>query len=88
MTETIEISLTIDQALVLSDWLSRKMHTADMAGLVDDRAVWSPLMKIGGSLETRLSSIFDPAYSEMLNEARERLIRDLGEFGQSQSGAE
>lgn len=78
----MNITLTDDQALVLSDWMDRVMHRQDFAVLVDDRAVWSALLKIAGSLETQLTAIFDPTYSEQLNAARLRLISELGEFGQ------
>ncbi|WP_327634443.1 hypothetical protein OHB24_31240 [Kribbella sp. NBC_00482] len=78
----MKIEMTEDQALVLSDWMSRVLHREDLSALVDDRAVWSALLKINGSLETQLSVIFDPTYSDQLNAARERLISQLGEFGE------
>ncbi len=78
----MKIEMTEDQALVLSDWMSRVLHREDFSALVDDRAVWSALLKINGSLETQLSVIFDPTYSDQLNAARERLISQLGEFGE------
>lgn len=77
----MKIELTDDQALVLSDWMSRVMHRKEFAALIDDRAVWSALLKINGTLETQLSSIFDHSYSEQLEAARQRLIGELGEFG-------
>jgi hypothetical protein len=77
----VRIELTEDQALVLSDWLDRVMHREDFSKVVDDRAVWSALHTISGSLETQLSVIFDPAYGEQLNAARARLIAGLGELG-------
>ncbi|WP_129768200.1 hypothetical protein [Streptomyces sp. L-9-10] len=77
----MRIELTEEQALVLSDWLSRVMHREDFSMLVDDRAVWSPLLTINGTLETQLSSIFSPSYSEQLDAARQHLIGELGEFG-------
>jgi hypothetical protein len=78
----VNIELTNDQALVLSDWMNRVMHREDFSELVDDRAVWSALFRISGSLETQLSSIFDSSYSEQLAAARQRLIGELGEFGE------
>ncbi|MFI0807401.1 hypothetical protein [Streptomyces echinatus] len=78
----MKIELTDDQALVLSDWMSRVMHRAEFSAIVDDRAVWSALLKINGTLETQLSSIFDSSYSDQLAAARRRLISDLGEFGE------
>jgi hypothetical protein len=81
MAESIQISLTVDQAVVLSDWLDRMVHQTKFAEVVDDRAVWSPLLKISGSLERQLPVIFDPKYAERLAEARRRLIAGLGDFG-------
>jgi hypothetical protein len=82
MEPFVRIDLTDDQALVLSDWLDRVMHREDFSAVVDDRAVWSALLKISGTLETQLSSIFDSPYAEQLAAARERLTGDLGGFGQ------
>ncbi len=78
----MNIELTDDQALVLSDWMNRVMHRESFSAIVDDRAVWSALFKISGALETQLSSIFDPSYTEHLDAARRRLIGQLGEFGE------
>ncbi|MFD8326491.1 hypothetical protein [Streptomyces lydicus] len=79
----MKIELTGDQALVLSDWLHRVMHKEDFSNVVDDRAVWSALLRISGNLETGLPQIFDSAYSEQLEAARTRLIAELGDFGQA-----
>ncbi|MFG2400313.1 hypothetical protein [Streptomyces lydicus] len=79
----MQIELTGDQALVLSDWLNRVMHKEDFSNVVDDRAVWSALFRISGNLETGLPQIFDSAYSDQLEAARKRLIAELGDFGQS-----
>lgn len=81
MRNKVEISLTLDQAIVLSDWLDRVMHQPAFTRVVDDRAVWSPLLRISGSLETTLSEVFDPQYADKLAEAKRRLLADLGEFG-------
>ncbi|MFI1163383.1 hypothetical protein ACH4UM_07175 [Streptomyces sp. NPDC020801] len=77
----MKFELTDDQALVLSDWMNRFMHREEFSALVDDRAVWSALFRISGALETQLSSIFDSSYSDRLEAARQRLIGELGEFG-------
>jgi hypothetical protein len=79
--ELVQVSLTRDQAIVLSDWLDRVMHQKAFAQIIDDRAVWSPLLRISGSLEASLSEVFDPKYHERLLEARERLLAELGDFG-------
>lgn len=78
----VKIELTDDQALVLFDWMSRVMHRTEFSAIVDDRAVWSALFKINGTLETQLSSIFDSSYADQLTAARQRLISELGEFGE------
>jgi hypothetical protein len=57
------------------------MHEEEFGRIVDDRALWSPLLKISGSLETTLSEVFDPDYDRILSEARSRLPEQLGEFG-------
>lgn len=78
----MNIALTDDQALVLSDWLERVMHRPDFVAVVDDRAAWSPLLAISRSLDKQLTTIFDPAYVEKLEMARARLMDELGDFGQ------
>ncbi|PRX97730.1 hypothetical protein [Allonocardiopsis opalescens] len=78
--DDVTLSLTADQALVLSDWLDRAMHTAAFEAAVDDRAVWSPLLSISAALDKRLVMVFDPAYRTRLEQARERLIEELGDF--------
>jgi len=76
------IKLTRDQALVLSDWLDRMIGTAEFDGLVaQDRAVWSPIYKVSGTLETSLAEVFMPNYGARLDAARERLLDTLGEVG-------
>jgi hypothetical protein len=77
----MDITLTNDQALVLSDWLERVMGRPDFAAIVDDRAVWSPLLAISRGLDKQLTAIFDPAYVEKLEVARARLMDELGDFG-------
>ncbi|OPG12325.1 hypothetical protein [Microbispora sp. GKU 823] len=78
------INLTQDQALVLSDWLDRVIGTAEFDDLVgEDRAVWSPIHLIAGTLETSLVEVFMPDYSGRLDAARKRLLQTLGELGRS-----
>jgi hypothetical protein len=58
------IRLTKDQAFVLSDWLHRMMGTPSFNNLVnEERAVWSPLYTIAGTLDKSLVEIFMPDYS-------------------------
>lgn len=77
----MEIELSDDQALVLSDWLDRVMHKAEFAAVVDDRAVWSALLRVSGALDTQIPAIFSSSYADRLREAQDRLITELGDFG-------
>ncbi|MDI6105915.1 hypothetical protein QLQ12_45830 [Actinoplanes sp. NEAU-A12] len=80
--DELAIKLTRDQALVLSDWLDRMMGTAAFDNLVnEERAVWSPLYSIAGTLDKSLVEIFMPDYSGRLHNARERLLDSLGDIG-------
>ncbi|MEU2397109.1 hypothetical protein ABZ767_06305 [Streptomyces pseudogriseolus] len=70
--EAITIRLTRDQAFVLSDWLYQVMFQSDdLQGIVHDRAIWSPIYAISGTLDKTLSEIFMP------EAAKERLRADL-----------
>ncbi|MCX4620899.1 hypothetical protein [Streptomyces albogriseolus] len=76
--EAITIKLTRDQAFVLSDWLYQVMFQSDdLEGIVHDRAVWSPIYAISGTLDKTLSEIFMPDYGPRLQAAKERLRADL-----------
>ncbi|MEU1512965.1 hypothetical protein ABZ490_12505 [Streptomyces sp. NPDC005811] len=76
--EAISIRLTRDQAFVLSDWLYQVMFQSDdLEGIVRDRAVWSPIYAISGTLDKALSEIFMPDYGPRLEAAKQRLRADL-----------
>ncbi|MFJ3792675.1 hypothetical protein [Kitasatospora sp. NPDC090091] len=77
--EPITITFTRDQALVLSDWLYQAMDRSDVLEelLKTDRAVWSPIYTISGTLEKSLVEIFKPDYDELLKAARQRLLVDM-----------
>lgn len=77
--EPIAIKLTRDQALVLSDWLYQAMHRSDVLDdlLKTDRAVWSPIYAISGTLERTLTEIFTPDYDERMKAARQRLLVEM-----------
>lgn len=76
--EAITIRLTHDQAFVLSDWLYQVMFQSDdLEGIVHDRAVWSPIYAISGTLDKTLTEIFLPEYGPRLEAAKERLRADL-----------
>ncbi|MFF8402197.1 hypothetical protein ACF06P_11270 [Streptomyces sp. NPDC015684] len=83
--EAISIKLTRDQALVLSDWLYQVMFQSDdLAGIVRERAVWSPIHAISGTLDTALTEIFRPDYASRLEASRERLHTQMyGETSES-----
>ncbi|MCX4763701.1 hypothetical protein OG562_22595 [Streptomyces sp. NBC_01275] len=88
--EAITIKLTRDQALVLSDWLYRAMFRSDdLEGIVSDRAVWSPIYAISGTLDKTLSEVFMPDYGPRLEAAKQRLRVGLyGEGDEPTSPAE
>lgn len=85
MTEgDFTIRLTRDQALVLSDWLYRMIGTSAFDGFVNqDRAVWSPLYRIAGTLESSLAEVLAGDHSHRLTAARQRLLGTLGEVGRA-----
>ncbi|WP_344497873.1 hypothetical protein [Streptomyces enissocaesilis] len=77
--ETVLIKLTRDQAFVLSDWLYEVMMRSDKLGaIVPDRAVWSSIYAISGTLETTLPEVFMPDYAGRLDSARQRLLDAMG----------
>ncbi|MFI1386400.1 hypothetical protein [Embleya sp. NPDC020886] len=68
----VTITLTSDEALVLSDWLYRLQMT-DLSRVVDEPAVWAPIHRIAGTLDKALPELFAPDYNQRLEAARERL---------------
>jgi hypothetical protein len=73
--DEVLIKLTRDQAFVLSDWLYEVMMRSDkLEAIVPDRAVWSGIHAISGTLEARLPDIFMPDYAGRLDAARQRLL--------------
>jgi hypothetical protein len=81
--DDVTIRLTRDQALVLSDWLSRMIGSAEFDRLADqDRAVWSPLYDMDCVLEASLEEVLAPNYSTRLDAARQRLLDTLGQEDQ------
>ncbi|WP_324608117.1 hypothetical protein [Streptomyces sp. 142MFCol3.1] len=56
----------------------------DLQEIVRDRAVWSPIYTISGTLDTTLSEIFMPDYGPRLEAAKQRLRAGLyGEADES-----
>lgn len=76
--EAITIKRTRAQAFVLSDWLYQVMFQSDgLEGIVHDRAVWSPICAISGTLDKTLSELIMADYGPRLEAAEERLRADL-----------
>ncbi|MFG3050824.1 hypothetical protein ACGFZP_07685 [Kitasatospora sp. NPDC048239] len=81
--DPVTISLTRDQAFVLSDWLFEVMIRSDqLAAIVPDEAVWSAVHSISGPLEKELPELFMPDYAGRLEQARNRLIAAAGGDGE------
>lgn len=76
--EAITTRLTRDPAFVLSDWRYQVMFQSDdLQGSVHNRAIWSPIYAIAGTLDKTLSEIFMPDYGPRFEAAKERLRADL-----------
>jgi hypothetical protein len=71
----LELRLTADEAIVLSDWLYKWQ---DEGVLVDDEAVRAPLRTIGAALEKKVAGVFAPDYAARVEAARQRLLADRG----------
>lgn len=72
---TLSVTLSHDQALVLSDWLYQAVGDPAFDAFVDeDPAVWPALHQLSGTLETMLPEVFAPDYGERLTAARQRLL--------------
>lgn len=83
--EEITIRLTRDQAFVLSHWLYQVMFQSDdLEGIIRDRAVWSPIYTVSGTLDGTLTEIFMPDYTQRLEAAQKRLrVSMYGEADES-----
>lgn len=87
-TDDVPITFSRDEALVLSDWISRHISTPQFEAIVDDRAVWPALMRINGVLESSLVEIFRGDYDVLLTAARERLNAKLGDYFMNEEAGE
>ncbi|HET6855974.1 MAG TPA: hypothetical protein VFH94_02620 [Streptomyces sp.] len=73
--DPVTVQFTHDQALVLSHWLYQAMHESNaLDALLTDRAVWSAIYQISGTLDKALVDIFAQDYNERLTAARHRLL--------------
>lgn len=71
MAEKYAITLTADEALVLSHWLDQVIGTSEFDAIVNrDRAVWASLHHLSGALEKAIPEIFAPDYANRLAAAR------------------
>ena len=78
--DVILVRLTQDEALILSDWIYRLQRDREMRDrCVDDKAVWLPLYRLSGTLETTLPEIFAADYAGKVASARARLLTKLGD---------
>lgn len=75
MDEKITIELTKDEALVLFDFLGH-FNEVDHSNVFEDQAEQKTLWKIEGQLEKILGVQFDPNYTNIVKQARDR-IRDI-----------
>ncbi len=81
------IQLTRDQAFVLSDWLYEVMMQSDkLDAIVPDRAVWSGIYAISGTLDTTLPEVLMPDYADRLEQARRRLMEVVGSDEDDEAG--
>ena len=86
--EPVVIKLTHDQAFVLSDWLYEVVMQSDkLDAIVPDRAVWSAIYAIYGTLEKSLVEIFMPDYAGRLEQARQRLLDAMGDEDETAEGS-
>ena len=71
VSEMVELQLTRDEALVLFEYLRRCDDDNSLVFIdqAEERAMWNLEGKIG----KQLIELFDPRYSELLQEARDRL---------------
>lgn len=73
--EEVTITLSRDQALVLSHWLGTVMGTRSFDSIVDeDPAVWSALYRISGAVDAE-PLIFARDYGQRLDEGTRPAVR-------------
>lgn len=71
MSDEYVIRLTSDEALVLSDWLSRFIQAGPTH--IEDQAELRALWNLDCLLERELSEPFLPNYGDLVQRARDRL---------------
>ncbi len=77
-TITIEIGKAV--ALVLDDLLNRWTTSEDDSSLqIEHDAEWQVLSVVAGAVETQLSELFMPDYTEKVKIARQKIVERWGE---------
>lgn len=71
---TVSLTISRDEALVLFDWLASLGNEPNEVEL--DPPVQQTLWRIEGQLESALVEVLEPDYSEKLRLARQRLSSD------------
>jgi hypothetical protein len=71
MNRNVNLSLSADEALVLSDVLSRFEQTGKLE--LTHNAEFLALSQVSAQLDKALVEPFDPNYALLVNQARERL---------------
>lgn len=71
---TIEISLSRDEAVVLFEFFARFSDTDEFR--LRNNAEFCAFSRMAGQLQTTLTEMFDPEYAELLEAARMRLAGD------------
>ncbi|WP_240111703.1 hypothetical protein [Streptomyces sp. MUM 203J] len=62
------------------------MQSDKLDAIVPDRAVWSGIYAISGTLETTLPEVLMPDYASRLEQARWRLLEAVGSGGGDEAG--
>ncbi len=71
MSDSVQLELTGDEALVLFEFLARFDENEKLT--LEDQAEEKTLWILHGLLEKQLVEIFDPSYKSLVESARERL---------------
>jgi hypothetical protein len=72
-SETVDISLTRDEAVVLFEWLHRVGRSDALTALTEDEAELVALWALSARLETRVDEPLRDNYPALLEAARVRL---------------
>ncbi|MEV0650631.1 hypothetical protein AB0I28_35800 [Phytomonospora sp. NPDC050363] len=74
MDDAITVRLSRDEALVLGEWLHRRMNGDDFRGDTVHPGERVALWNLAGGLEATTAEIFAPDYPALLDAARDRLV--------------